>query len=84
MIPGSLKKPGKEVSRSLIEEIKPDDINSEDYLFGEGLGLDSIDSLELGLAVKKHFKVPIDSDSEETREHFASVKTLASFIDSHR
>ena len=67
-----------------LEEIKPDDINSEEYLFGEGLGLDSIDSLELGLAVKKHFKVPIDSDSEETREHFASVKTLASFIDSHR
>ena len=67
-----------------LEELTPEDIDSDDYLFGEGLGLDSIDSLELGLAVKKYFKVPIDSDSEETRNHFASVKTLASFIDSHR
>ena len=67
-----------------LEELTPEDIDSDDYLFGEGLGLDSIDSLELGLAVKKYFKVPIDSDSEETRNHFASVKTLASFINSHR
>jgi len=67
-----------------LEDISPDDIFSDEPLFGEGLGLDSIDSLELGLAVKKHFKVPLDSDSEETRGHFFSVNTLKTFIESHK
>ncbi len=67
-----------------LEDISPEDIVSDAPLFGDGLGLDSIDSLELGLAVKKHFKVPLDSNSEETRSHFASVNTLKVFIESHR
>jgi len=67
-----------------LENISPEDIISDEPLFGDGLGLDSIDSLELGLAVKKHFKVPLDSSSEETRSHFASVNTLKLFIESYR
>jgi len=67
-----------------LEDISPDDIINDEPLFGDGLGLDSIDSLELGLAIKKHFKVPLDSNSEETRQHFASINTLKTFIEAHR
>lgn len=50
-------------------------------LFGEeGLGLDSIDALELGMAVKKRFGVNLSGTTEENRSRFASVKTLADYI----
>lgn len=67
-----------------LEDISPDEIDSEEPLFIEGLGLDSIDALELGLAINKAFKVKIDADSEETKKHFASVKSLAEFISKNR
>ncbi len=67
-----------------LEDVSHEDIISDEPLFGEGLGLDSIDSLELGLAVKKYFKVPLDSNSEKTRQHFASVSALKTFIESNR
>jgi acyl carrier protein len=63
-----------------LEEIRPEDIDSEAPLFIDGLGLDSIDALELGIAIKKKFHVVLDGDSEETRKHFASVSSLARFI----
>ena len=53
-------------------------------MFGEGLGLDSIDALELGLALQKRYGVTLAADSEETRRHFASVRTLGAFVASHR
>jgi acyl carrier protein len=49
-------------------------------LFGEGLGLDSIDALELGVAIRKRYDVQMDADSETTRQHFASIANLARFI----
>ncbi len=63
-----------------LEDITVDDIETGESLFVEGLGLDSIDALELGLAIKKKYNVKMDADSEETRAHFKSVETLASFI----
>ncbi|MDH5190247.1 MAG: phosphopantetheine-binding protein [Gammaproteobacteria bacterium] len=63
-----------------LEDIKPDDIINDEPLFVDGLGLDSIDALELGIAIKKKFNVVLDGDSEETRNHFSSVKNLAAFI----
>lgn len=63
-----------------LDGIGPPDINSEDALFGAGLGLDSIDALELGLALKKKYHVHIDADSTELINHFASVKNLACFV----
>ena len=63
-----------------LEDITVDDIETGEPLFVEGLGLDSIDALELGLAIKKKYNVKMDADSEETRAHFKSVETLASFI----
>jgi len=66
-----------------LEDIHSDDIDSEAPLFGEGLGLDSIDALELGLAVSKQYDVKIDADDEATRRHFASVCALADLIREH-
>lgn len=67
-----------------LEDMSIDDIESEEALFGEGLGLDSIDALELGLAIKKQYNVVIDADNTETRQHFSSVSNLAKYIDSNR
>ncbi|MGF1776620.1 phosphopantetheine-binding protein [Vibrio nomapromontoriensis] len=65
-----------------LEDITVDDIETNAPLFGEGLGLDSIDALELGLAIKKTFNIVIDADDTNTREHFASVANLANYISS--
>jgi acyl carrier protein len=65
-----------------LEDISVDDIDSEAPLFGDGLGLDSIDALELGVAIRKKYDVQMDPDSEVTREHFASIANLARFISS--
>ncbi|MCL1147444.1 phosphopantetheine-binding protein [Shewanella sp. 10N.261.52.F9] len=67
-----------------LEDVSIDDIDSEAALFGEGLGLDSIDALELGLAIKKQFDVKIEANSEATKQHFYSVASLVSFIESQR
>ncbi len=63
-----------------LEDMAPDDIESAAPLFGDGLGLDSIDALELGVAIRRKYNVNLDIDSEEIREHFASVSNLARFI----
>lgn len=67
-----------------LEEITPEDIDSDAPLFGEGLGLDSIDALELGLALKNRYGVVLSAESEDTRKHFHSVTTLADFVASQR
>jgi len=63
-----------------LEDIEPADIDYEDALFVDGLGLDSIDALELGVAIKKAFDVKIDNNSDDSKKHFYSVKTLCEFI----
>ncbi|SEF59884.1 acyl carrier protein [Marinobacterium lutimaris] len=63
-----------------LEDITPDEIVDADPLFGEGLGLDSIDALELGLAIQKRYGVKLNADSEDTRKHFASVNALAELV----
>lgn len=63
-----------------LEGVRPVDIVSEAPLFGDGLGLDSIDALELGLALKKKYNIHIDTHSSALVEHFASVKNLAGFV----
>lgn len=67
-----------------LEDLTPDDIDSNAPLFVEGLGLDSIDALELGLHVQKKYGIKIDANSEETRQHFASVNGLKALIESQR
>lgn len=67
-----------------LEDIKADEINSQEALFNEGLGLDSIDALELGLAIRKKYNVRIDAEKDDVVNIFASVATLAEFIESTR
>ena len=63
-----------------LEDIGPDDIDADMALFGEGLGLDSVDALELGLAIQKRFGFKIDADAKDTRNHFTNVASLAAFV----
>ena len=63
-----------------LEDMSVADIDSNEALFVEGLGLDSIDALELGLALQKQYGVKLDAESEDTRQHFKSVATLAAFV----
>lgn len=72
------------VSAMSLEDITAGDIDVEAPLFNEGLGLDSIDALELGLALQKRYGVTLAADSEETRRHFASVRSLAAFVAANR
>lgn len=65
-----------------LEEITPDDIANDSALFGDGLGLDSIDALELGLAIKNRYSIVLSAENEETKQVFYSVDTLANFISS--
>ena len=50
-----------------LEEITPEEIGDDEPLFGEGLGLDSIDALELGMAIKKKYNVTVNGESEQMR-----------------
>ncbi|MBC3919825.1 phosphopantetheine-binding protein [Undibacterium sp. Ji50W] len=67
-----------------LEDITAADIDSNAPLFVEGLGLDSIDALELGVALQKRYGISLSADSEDTRRHFASVSALAALIETHR
>ncbi len=72
------------VSSLDLEEVEPADIDTEAPLFGEGLGLDSIDALELGMAVKKEFGVSFSKDPAENKRVFHSVKTIADYVRSQK
>ncbi|OHC36593.1 MULTISPECIES: phosphopantetheine-binding protein [Pseudomonas] len=63
-----------------LEDMEAADIGADLPLFGEGLGLDSVDALELGLAIQKRFGIKIDAEAKDTREHFANVASLAAFV----
>ncbi|WP_373700778.1 phosphopantetheine-binding protein [Neisseria dentiae] len=68
-----------------LEDITAEDIETDAPLFGDdGLGLDSVDALELGLAVQKTFGLQLDGEKDNLRDHFASVQTLADFIRSRQ
>ncbi|MGW8464358.1 phosphopantetheine-binding protein [Pseudomonas sp. CLCA07] len=63
-----------------LEDIGAEDIGDDQSLFGEGLGLDSVDALELGLAIQKRYGIKIDADAKDTRNHFTNVASLAAFV----
>ena len=77
-----------EVKELLVTGLRLDrpatDIPDDSPIFGEGLGLDSIDALELALAISKRWGVRIKADDERNREIFRSVHDLAAFIDAER
>lgn len=67
-----------------LEDITPGEIDSDEPLFGSGLGLDSIDALELGVAIRRQYGVKFETVNDEVKAHFANVRSLARFIDSQR
>lgn len=67
-----------------LEDITPEDIDPEAPLFEDGLGLDSIDALEIGLMLQKHYGIKLDSEAEETRQHFANLNALKALVEAHR
>jgi acyl carrier protein len=67
-----------------IEGLAPADIDPDAALFGDGLGLDSIDALELSLAISKQYGFQLRSDSEENRRIFGSLRALAAHVEQHR
>ncbi|MCO6537918.1 MAG: acyl carrier protein [Gilliamella sp.] len=67
-----------------LEAITPDEIDTQAPLFNDGLGLDSIDALELGLAIKNKYGIVLSAESEETKKAFYSIQSLADFISSQQ
>lgn len=69
---------------ALTLEVAPEEIAPEAPLFGEGLGLDSIDALELSLAIGKAYGVQLRSDDARNHRIFASLRSLAAHVEAHR
>jgi acyl carrier protein len=67
-----------------LEDMQPSDIATDAPLFGDGLGLDSIDALELGVALQKRYGITLSANSEETRRHFQSVAALVAMLNGQR
>lgn len=67
-----------------LEDVAAADIDPEAPLFGAGLGLDSIDALELALAISKRYGFQLKSDNEENRRAFASLRALSAHIQQHQ
>ena len=67
-----------------FEDLSAEDILPEDPLFGDGLGLDSIDALEIAMAISQKFNVQLQAEDERNEEIFFSLRTLNNFIKENR
>jgi acyl carrier protein len=72
------------ISELKLTDVSPDQIEVDAPLFGTGLGLDSIDALELAMAVHRTYGVELDPDKPEEHAALDSVRSLARFISAHR
>lgn len=72
------------VESLMLDDVKPSEIVTEDPLFVEGLGLDSVDALELAIAIDQKYGVRIRAEDENVRDIFKSVATLAAHVEEHR
>ena len=73
------------IRQTILESVEVDGLTAADLpadapLFGDGVGLDSIDALEIGAALRKRFQVKFKANSAENKVHFRSISSLASFI----
>jgi acyl carrier protein len=67
-----------------LEDVKPEDIADDAPLFGEGLGLDSIDALELGIALRKRYQLKLEANDAGMKEYFRSVSSLCLLVERQR
>ena len=72
------------INAANLEDVTPEEIENDAPLFVEGLGLDSIDALELGVAIQKEYGVKIDPEDPNVRDYFRSVRSLARYVAEHR
>ena len=75
----------EEIRKVVLASVEVDGLSAEDLaadvpLFGEGIGLDSIDALEIGAALRKKYGVKFKANSAENRDNFKNIATLAAFI----
>lgn len=88
MTPGTLSEQELELARLIVDtlnlEVQPEEIDPEAPLYGEGLGLDSIDILEMALAISKAYGVQLRSEDENNRKIFASLRRLNEHLQQHR
>jgi acyl carrier protein len=75
----------EEIRQVILASVEVDGLTAADLpadavLFGDGVGLDSIDALEIGAALRKKYQVKFKTNAEDNREHFRSIATLAAFI----
>lgn len=68
------------VETLVLEDVTAEDIETDMALFGDGLGLDSIDSLEIAMVLEERYGVTLEDDPETNREIFFSVASLAKFV----
>ena len=71
------------ISQLNLEDITPDDIDPDSPLFGEGLGLDSIDALELIVLLEKNYGIKIE-DPKDGKKIFFSIRSMAEYITEHK
>lgn len=78
----------QEIARLIVEslqlEVEPSAIEPEEPLFHDGLGLDSIDALELALAISRSYRVELRSEDEQNRRVFASLRSLSDYVATNR
>lgn len=67
-----------------LEDIEAKDIGPDELLFGDGLGLDSIDALEIALAISQEYGVQVKAEDESTREAFSTLKSLTHYVESNK
>ena len=72
------------IASLMLEDIAPADIDTEAPLFNEGLGLDSIDALDLAMTLEERYGVRGSQDIQENRRRFSSVRALAAFVAAER
>lgn len=80
-----IKELEEEIRQIILSSVEVDGLTASDLpadrpLFGDGAGLDSIDALEIGASIRKKYQVKFKANSEENREHFRSISTLAAFV----
>jgi acyl carrier protein len=63
-----------------LEDVDPTSLDQQAQLFGDGLGLDSIDALEIGAAISRRYDIKIKSQNKDTEQHFSSIESLAKFV----
>jgi acyl carrier protein len=67
-----------------LEDIRPEDIEDDAPLFNEGLGLDSIDALELGVALRKRYQIRLEANDAGVREYFRTVTSLCRLVERYK